>query len=63
MKKHHRRVCNRLSGSSRCQKIRKRGDCSGTDEYCPSRDGMRANTDFVVSVRHPATESLGRMDL
>lgn len=44
-------ICNRLHGHSRCKKNRNRERkyCSGTDDYCPSRDGFRNEHDFVGS--------------
>lgn len=59
-----KRVCNRLAGSSRCRKIRKRGDCSGTDDYCPSRDGLRTKPDAGGGAALQCSgEILGRMEL
>jgi len=40
-------LCNRLHRHSRCKKLRLREFCSGTDNYCPSRDGFRDEVDFV----------------
>jgi len=41
------RKCNRLHRSSRCRKKRDQEFCSGTDDYCPARDGLREEKDFV----------------
>ncbi|MFA6383233.1 MAG: hypothetical protein WCX17_02320 [Parcubacteria group bacterium] len=47
VEKRANRKCNRLYRSSRCKKKQDNEFCSGNDDYCPSRDGLRGEKDFV----------------
>jgi len=51
IEKQEGRICNRLHRSSRCKKKTDRKFCSGTDDYCPSRDGLRGEKDFAGDFR------------